>query len=294
MRPSPRQLLEEFLLYLQLELQLSPRTLEAYRGDLAPILDDVALPDRAGLLTHVQALRKTRATASVARALAAMRGFFHYLEAEGHVDEDPTTDLLGIRQEQRLPAVLGRRSIERLLAQPVDDTLLGARDSTMLHCLYATGCRVSELCGLTPPSYVRDQRLLRVRGKGDKERLVPLSARACDLVDDYLARVRPILARRTPVGRRADALFLSYRGRPLDRQRVFQVVADCARAAGIEFACSPHALRHAFATHLVEGGADLRSVQEMLGHASLATTQIYTHVDRRRLRATHKKFHPRG
>ncbi len=291
---SPRGLLEEFLLYLELELQLSPRTIDAYRSDISDLVASATLPDRAVLLTHLAHLRKTRAPASVARALAALRGFFRYLEAEGRVDDDPTADLLGVRQEQRLPAVLGRRGVEKLLAQPGDDSALGARDTAILHCLYATGCRVSELCGLTPASYVRDQRFLRVRGKGDKERLVPLSPRACQYLDAYLARIRPLLAGRSTAARATDALFLSYRGRPLDRQRVYQVVAACARAAGIAMACSPHALRHAFATHLVEGGADLRSVQEMLGHASLSTTQIYTHVDGRRLRATHERFHPRG
>ncbi len=299
-------LAEEFLLYLELELQLSPHTIAAYRSDLSALLGGTglggtgssptaaALPDRAAILRHLQAERAVKAPASVARGLAVARGFFRYLEAEGHVDDDPTTGLLGARLERRLPSILGRRAVEKLLAANDPATLLGQRDAALLHCLYATGCRVSELCGLSAASYVVEQRFLRVRGKGNKERLVPLSPRACDLVEAYLEITRPVLAERGATPGRTDALFLSVRGRPLDRVRVFQIVREHAARAGLNVACSPHKLRHAFATHLVEGGADLRAVQEMLGHASLATTQIYTHVDAQRLRQTHRRFHPRG
>lgn len=286
---------DEFLLYLELELQLSPKTTDAYRGDLDRLLGDRgALPDRAAILRHVQSERAHRAPASVVRGLAAARGFFRYLEAEGHVAEDPTAGLLGARLERRLPPLLGRKGVESLLAAADPSTLLGQRDATLLHCLYATGCRVSELCRATPASYQASQRFVRLLGKGDKERLVPLSARACALLDDYLHRVRPLLRGRATGPQQADALFLSVRGRRLDRQRVFEIVREHAARAGLDAAVSPHKLRHAFATHLVEGGADLRAVQEMLGHASLSTTQIYTHVDGKRLRDTHRRFHPRG
>ncbi|HLU40517.1 MAG TPA: tyrosine recombinase [Planctomycetota bacterium] len=288
-------LLDEFLLYLELELQLSPRTVAAYRTDLLALLaTGPGLPDRERIVRHLAAQRRTKAPASVARMLAAARGFFRYLAAEGHLVEDPTEGLLGARIERRLPPVLGRAAVERLLAANDPGTPLGQRDATLLHCLYATGCRVSEACGLTLASFAAEQRFLRVRGKGGRERLVPLSARAAALLAEYIAEVRPLLARRAPGGDAGDHLFLSVRGRPLDRARVFQIVREHAARAGIRVACSPHKLRHAFATHLVEGGADLRSVQEMLGHASLATTQIYTHVDARRLRAAHARFHPRA
>ncbi|MEZ5965194.1 MAG: tyrosine recombinase [Planctomycetota bacterium] len=294
-RRAPRALCDEFLLYLELELQLSPRTIAAYRIDLERLLGAGAeLPDRSAILLQLAHDRQARAPASVVRAMAAWRGFFRYLEAEGHLDEDPTDGLLGLRLERRLPPVLGRRAVERLLAATDPTTLLGQRDTVLLHCLYATGCRVSELCALTPSSYSPEQRFLRLRGKGNKERLVPLSERACVLIDDYLARVRPVLQGRGAAGRTGDALFLSVRGRPLDRQRVFEIVRAHALRAGVSAAMSPHKLRHAFATHLVEGGADLRAVQEMLGHASLSTTQIYTHVDAERLRDTHRRCHPRG
>ena len=288
-------LLEEFLLYLELELQLSPQTISAYRGDLQGLVgNQPELPDRVQILRHLQRERASKAPASVARALAAARGFFRYLEAEGRIADDPTTGLLGTRLERRLPPILGRRAIDQLLAANDPTTDLGRRDATLLHCLYATGCRVSELCGLSAASYTAEQRFLRVRGKGNKERLVPLSPRACDLIEAYLLTTRPLLAQRAATASRPEALFLSVRGRPLDRVRIYQIVREHAARAGLNVACSPHKLRHAFATHLVEGGADLRSVQEMLGHASLATTQIYTHVDARRLRQTHKRFHPRG
>jgi integrase/recombinase XerD len=287
-------LLEEFLLYLELELQLSPQTIAAYRTDLLALLEGgAALPDRAGILRYLAGARTKKAPASLARAMAAARGFFRYLEAEGHVADDPTTGLLGARLERRLPAILSRRAVERLLAAHHEDTDLGTRDHALLHCLYATGCRVSELCSLTLASYTAEQRFLRVRGKGNKERLVPLSPRACDLLEAWL-RLRPRFAARARGGIAQDAMFLSVRGRPLDRVRVYQIVRAHARRAGLTIACSPHKLRHAFATHLVAGGADLRAVQEMLGHASLATTQIYTHVDAQRLRQTHEKFHPRA
>ncbi len=189
--------------------------------------------------------------------------------------------------------MLSRAAIVRLLEAISGDDLLARRDRALLHVLYATGCRVSEATGLRLTSLVEDHRLLRAFGKGNKERLVPISDQALDLVRRYRDEVRPQLrarATRDP----GDVLFLSRTGRPLDRVRVWQIVRQACERADLPVACSPHALRHSFATHLVAGGADLRSVQEMLGHASLATTQIYTHVDHERLRAVHEQFHPRG
>jgi integrase/recombinase XerD len=167
------------------------------------------------------------------------------------------------------------------------------RDLAALHVLYATGCRVSELTGLRTTSVIAEHRLLRAFGKGNKERVVPIAPSALAWLDRYLRDVRPRLrarARKDP----GDVLFLSRTGRPLDRARIYQVVQAACDRAGLPVACSPHALRHSFATHLVAGGADLRSVQEMLGHASLQTTQVYTHVDHERLRAVHRRLHPRG
>jgi integrase/recombinase XerD len=251
------------------------------------------LPDRDGIARHLRQLARTHAAASVARAAAAIRGFWRFLHAEGLASEDAAAGLLGSRLERKLPNVLSRAAIERVLAAVPGDTELGRRDQALLHVLYATGCRASEATSLRTTSIVAEHRLLRAFGKGNKERLVPIGDRALMLLLDYRDDVRPVLrarARRDP----GDTLFLSRTGRPLDRVRVWQIVKAACAAAGLSVACSPHALRHSFATHLVAGGADLRSVQEMLGHASLATTQVYTHVDHERLRAVHEKFHPRG
>jgi integrase/recombinase XerD len=289
----PSALLAEFLVYLGAELQLSPHTVAAYRRDLDALLArSEDLPDAAGIRAHLRELGEDHAQASVVRAMAAIRGFFRFLHAEGLIPTDPAEGLLGARTEQRLPKALGRTNTERLLAAFSGSTPLEIRNRALLEVLYATGCRVSELIGLELGSIVDPHEFLRVIGKGQKERLVPLSPRARGTIDAYLSNVRPALAARSR--RPTDALFLSKNGRPLDRERVWQVVRVAAERIGLAVACSPHALRHSFATHLVEGGADLRSVQELLGHASLSTTQVYTHVDRDRLRSVHEKFHPRG
>jgi len=253
------------------------------------------LPDRADLLRHLHDLRRSHAPASVVRALAAIRGFFRYLHAEALVDEDPAQGLLGTRLDQTLPRVLGRRTIEHLLEKgvPASDEPLALRDRALLHLLYATGARVSEVAGLEISSFDASRDFMRVTGKGNRERLVPLSPLAGQLLQRYLAEVRPTLAARSKT-RPPEAMFLSRTGRALERVRIYQIVRRAADRAGVTVACSPHSMRHAFATHLVSGGADLRTVQELLGHASLSTTQIYTHVDSTRLRDTHKRFHPRG
>lgn len=293
--PNAQSCLAEFLVYLGVEMQLSQHTVAAYRGDLERLLGDAraALPDRAALLVHLGKLRQSHAEASVVRALAAIRGFFRFLYAEGRIDQDPAEGLLGQRIEHRLPPVLGPEAVEALLGAFPASTPLARRDTAILCTIYATGCRVSELVGLTPNSVIADHRCLRVHGKGNKERLVPLSPRALDLITTYITEVRPgLLANRQ--ARSQDRLFVSRTGRPLDRVRIYQIIRTAAERVGMHLPCSPHALRHSFATHLVSGGADLRVVQELLGHASLATTQIYTHVDQARLRRVHREFHPRG
>ncbi|MBL8752762.1 MAG: tyrosine recombinase [Planctomycetes bacterium] len=290
---APHAALADFLVYLGVELQVSPHTVAAYRSDLARLLRGrTDLPDRSAIDRHLASLLGTHAPASIARAAAAIRGFYRFLHAEGLAADDVAEGLLGPKLERKLPKALTRSAMARLLDHEPDDDL-GVRDRALLHLLYATGCRVSEAIGLRTTSLVAEHGLVRAFGKGGKERLVPIAAVALAAVERYRREVRPRLrarAARDP----GDVLFLSRTGRPLDRARVFQVVqAACARA-GLAVACSPHALRHSFATHLVAGGADLRSVQEMLGHASLQTTQVYTHVDHERLRAVHAKLHPRG
>jgi integrase/recombinase XerD len=290
---SPQRAMADFLVHLGAELQVSKHTVAAYRNDLERLLrGQKQLPDRNQIDRHLGELLASHAPASVARAAAAIRGFYRFLHAEGEVDGDVTEGLLGPKLEQKLPKALSRRNVARLLEREPDSDL-GIRDLAILHVLYATGCRVSEVLGLPTTSVIVEHRLVRAFGKGNKERLVPIADIALDWVERYRREVRPKLrarALRDP----GDVLFLSRTGRALDRIRIYQVVKKAAEEAGLIMACSPHALRHSFATHLVAGGADLRSVQEMLGHASLQTTQIYTHVDHERLRSVHQKLHPRG
>jgi integrase/recombinase XerD len=288
-----RTALADFLVHLGAELQVSRNTVAAYRNDLQRLLRDTdGIPDRRAIDRHLSELLATHAPASVARAAAAIRGFFRFLHAEGLAEDDVTDGLLGAKLEQKLPKALTRRQVQRMLEREAEGDL-AERDLAILHVLYATGCRVGEVVGLRTTSLVEEHRMLRAFGKGNKERLVPIADAALERVLHYRDEIRPRLrgrARRDP----GDALFLSRTGRPLDRGRVYQVVRRAAEQAGLDVACSPHALRHSFATHLVAGGADLRSVQEMLGHASLQTTQVYTHVDHERLRAVHQQLHPRG
>ena len=285
--------LADFLVYLGVELQVSPHTVAAYRRDLVQLLGtDTELPNRGAIDRHLASLATTHAPASVARAAAAIRGFYTFLQVEGHVQSDVTNGLLGPKLERKLPKALSRKSMARLLDfVPVD--VYGVRDLAILHVLYATGARVTEVITLRTTSIIADHRLLRAFGKGNKERLVPIADIALQWVTRYATEVRPLFrtrARKDP----GDVLFLSRTGRPLDRVRIYQIVQEACARSGMTVACSPHALRHSFATHLVSGGADLRSVQEMLGHASLQTTQVYTHVDHERLRAVHQQLHPRG
>ena len=289
----PQRAMADFLVHLGAELQVSRHTVAAYRNDLERLLRGAKnLPSREEIDRHLGELLASHAPASVARAAAAIRGFYRFLHAEGEVCDDVTEGLLGPRLEQKLPKALSRRNIARLLdREPTTD--LAVRDLAILHVLYATGCRVSEVLGLRTTSIVDEHRLVRAFGKGNKERLVPIADVALDWVTRYRREIRPKLRSRA-IRDPGDVLFLSRTGRPLDRVRIYQVVKKAADDAGLTMACSPHALRHSFATHLVSGGADLRSVQEMLGHASLQTTQVYTHVDHDRLRAVHQKLHPRG
>ncbi|HET9157779.1 MAG TPA: site-specific tyrosine recombinase XerD [Myxococcaceae bacterium] len=290
--------LDAFIAYLPSERGLSPRTVEAYARDLVEYLEALT---RTGVMApgavrqdhvrgHLASLGRRLSARSQARHLAAIRMFHRFLVAERHADGDPTEQVETPRQARRLPVFLTLDEVEALLEAPADTTPAGLRDRAMLHVLYATGLRVSELVGLSINSVQLDAGYLVARGKGDKERLVPLGRRAVAEVRSWLGRGRPALLR----GRASRALFVGPRGTALTRQGVWKLVRRHALAAGIKKQLSPHKLRHSFATHLVERGADLRVVQAMLGHADLATTQIYTHVDGRRLRAVYDAAHPRS
>jgi integrase/recombinase XerD len=230
------------------------------------------------------------AAPSIRRAQSAVRTYFGFLLAEGAISTDPTDRLETPRVERRLPDFLSRAETERLLEAPDPASALYWRDRAILEFLYATGVRVSELVELRISSLDEEEAFATVFGKGSKERLVPVGAPAFRAVERYLRDVRPSLDEGFGEGR----VFLNARGRPLRRESVWSVVRTAARRAGIQRKVSPHTLRHTFATHLVEGGADLAAVQELLGHADISTTQIYTHLDRTHLRAIHRKYHPRS
>jgi integrase/recombinase XerD len=227
---------------------------------------------------------------SVARWLVAIRGFFSHLLAEEGIRADPSAHLDAPRVWRTLPKVLSFAEVEALLAAPDRGEPLGVRDAAMFEVLYATGLRVSELTGLRLGDLHLDAGYLRCLGKGSKERVVPLGAEADAALQRYLAEGRPALLR----ARRSDILFVNHRGEPLTRQGMWKILKAYGTNAGIRARLSPHTVRHSFATHLLEHGADLRSLQMLLGHADISTTQIYTHVNRERLKRLYKDFHPRA
>jgi integrase/recombinase XerD len=227
--------------------------------------------------------------ASVARQLAALRTFLRFLYHTQRLDRDPTSDILAPKKWNRLPDTLNIRQMQNLLEAPTLDDEFAERDIALLELLYATGLRASEVCGLRIDEVNLRVGVLRCMGKGGKERIVPIGRTAVDALDSYLAKLRPRLHR----PRSGAYVFLSRTGRPLTRGSVWELIKKYAVRAGLRDKVTPHTMRHSFATHLLQGGADLRIVQELLGHASVTTTQIYTHVDRSRLKAVHQRYHPR-
>jgi integrase/recombinase XerD len=289
---------EAFLTHALAERGLARNTVEAYARDLADFIDfatrrGAARPvdlSRATITLYLLALRRRgRAPSSVARRLAAIRVWTGFLLREGLITDDPALDVHPGRLPRRLPGVLTVAEVERLLAQPHGAHPLALRDRAILELLYAAGLRVSELVALDVGDVHLDAEYVRCLGKGSKERIVPIGAPAARAVQRYLAQGRPGLTR----GRLRPALFLSRRGGRLTRQSVWLLLRAYAARARLRRPLGPHMLRHSFATHLLEGGADLRAVQEMLGHASVATTQRYTHLTRARLRDVYRRAHPR-
>ncbi len=292
---------EQFQDYLTFERGLSDRTLAAYERDLdrwARFLEahGVDSPDAVTpghLREWVFSLKEAQlAPTSIRRAQSAVRTYYAFLLAEGSVTADPTERLESPKLGRRLPDFLTRDEVSALLDAPDPGAALHWRDRAILELLYATGMRVSELAELPLSSLDLDEGFLTVFGKGGKERLVPVGEPALRALGRYLREVRPTLDRAQGKGK--GRVFLNTRGTPLSRVAVWTLVKNSARRAGITRKVSPHTLRHTFATHLLEGGADLAAVQELLGHADIATTQIYTHVDREYLREVHRRYHPRG
>jgi integrase/recombinase XerD len=302
-RASGDPLVLDFLAYLELERGLSRNTLEAYHSDLLQFgeflarrgvgLADARHGDVAAFLSELaqgSAGRRPVAPTTLSRKVACLRSFYRHLRRENVIEHDPTADVRGPRKQQRLPRVLSRDEVNRLLAQPSGSGPLAVRDRALLELMYACGLRASEAVALELGDVDLEDGLLRARGKGSKERLVPIGRSALAALRTYCAGGRPQLLGDGSQGR----VFLNRRGAGLTRQGLYKIVQGYARRAGLAEKMSPHTLRHTFATHLLAGGCDLRSLQEMLGHADLATTQIYTHLSADRLKDAYFQAHPRA
>lgn len=286
-----------YLEHLQVERGLSPRTLAAYASDLARVRAELGRAGRtlgdadggaiSGVL--VQLSRQGLAARSQARLVSSLRGLFRHLHAERAIASDPMTLISSPKRSRRLPSLLGHGEVMALLAAPERDTPRGLRDAAMLLTLYAAGLRVSELVGLKLSDVDLRGGFVTVLGKGGKRRVVPLDGTACNAIELYRQQVRPLWARPNEA-----RLFLTALRKPMTRQGFWKLIRAYGRAAGIAKRLTPHVLRHSFATHLLQGGADLRAVQAMLGHADISTTQIYTHIHQQRLKSLYDRFHPRS
>ncbi len=287
-----------FLNYARIEKGLAENTLEAYRRDLEKFAAfaemhrlRISKIRRGDLVDYLSSLyHRNLDSRSVARHLVTLRQLFRFLTAEGEVKEDPALNIESPKFRNSLPDFLSVEEVDRLLAQPDPNSLLGLRDKAMIELMYSTGLRVSELCGLRVADLQIQEGCLRCTGKGNKERLVPVGRSALAVVEEYLREVRPKLLHHPS----SPYLFLGRRGVPVSRMAVWKMISDYGRRAGLRVRLKPHMLRHSFATHLLDRGADLRSVQMMLGHADISTTQIYTHVVEERLRQVYKAHHPRA
>lgn len=286
--------------YLTVELGLSANTRQAYERDLrlfcktlgfknSDALINVSREQITGYMTQLK--EKGLAAATIARKLAAIKAFYRFMTAEGYMDANPAEVVEAGTKGIKLPRVLSEDEVVRLLNQPDITTAEGFRDRTMLEVLYATGMRVSELISLTLERVDLNMKYIIAFGKGSKERIVPLGSVAAEFLQQYLEKVRPKLTR---AGRNTNIVFLAFGGHELTRQRFWQIIRAYGRKANINKALTPHILRHSFATHLLDNGADLRSVQELLGHSDISTTQIYTHLTNKRLRDIYAKAHPRA
>ena len=286
--------------YLTVELGLSANTRQAYERDLrlfcktlgfknSDALVNVSREQITGYMTQLK--ERGLAAATIARKLAAIKAFYRFMTAEGYIDANPAEVVEAGTKGIKLPRVLSEDEVVRLLNQPDITTEEGFRDRTMLEVLYATGMRVSELINLTLERVDLNMKYIIAFGKGSKERIVPLGSVAAEFLQQYLEKVRPKL---THAGRNTNIVFLAFGGHELTRQRFWQIIRAYGRKANINKALTPHILRHSFATHLLDNGADLRSVQELLGHSDISTTQIYTHLTNKRLRDIYAKAHPRA
>jgi len=297
--PSLDQLVDLYLNFLTVEKGLARKTIEAYASDLAAFIaylnqqniDTIDHADTAAILKYIIDLRKNgRGATTRARHLVTLRGFFKYMHRSGHIKQNPAKLVDLPKSGLKLPTVLNVEEIDRLLATPDLDKPIGQRDAAMLELIYAAGLRVSELIDLQMTAINLEAGFVRVLGKGSKERIVPIGRKALNSIQAYVKTGR----RRQLKDLTSPFLFVARAGKPMTRQGFWKLLKRYALKAGIQQGVTPHSMRHSFASHLLEGGADLRAVQVMLGHADIATTQIYTHVAQKRLVEIHKKFHPRG
>ncbi len=289
-------LIREFVEFTAVEKRQSPNTMISYRRDVSKFahfisgrpVHSVTSSDIRSFLLKLQ--EEGLASSSISRQLSSLKSFFKFLVNEKYIQDNPAEILESPRPWRKLPDVLSMKEVERLMASTRNDSPEGCRDRAMLEVLYATGLRVSELVSLKTNDVDLQVGFLRSMGKGSKERVVPIGEMARQALKDYLLRIRPVLLK----GRRAAEIFITRRGKKMTRQGFWKALKQYVRRAGIKARVSPHTLRHAFATHLLERGADLRSVQQMLGHSDISTTQIYTHILEERMREVHHRFHPRG
>lgn len=292
--------LKEYLSVLKLEKNLSDNTVASYRNDINSFLqfieskkiEDPSIIKQSHITDFFKSLNEMGLTSSsAARYYSSLKGFFTYLFLSKYISENPIEKISSPKLAKNLPSVLSVEEIDAILSKPDRDDKLGLRDKAVLELLYACGTRVSELINIKISDLFFDDEVIRVFGKGAKERIIPVGSSAVNWINKYLKESRVLLMKKT---KSENFLFLNNRGTKLSRMGIWGIVDKYVKEAGIEKEVHPHTFRHSFATHLLEGGADLRAVQEMLGHADISTTQIYTHIDRDYIKQVHKEFHPRG
>ncbi|MCD8502379.1 MAG: site-specific tyrosine recombinase XerD [Bacillaceae bacterium] len=292
--------LEDFLHYVLVERGLAQNTIQSYRRDLEKYIHyikhveqmkEINEVTRIVIMNYLYFLKENgRASATIARTIASVRAFHQFLIREKQTDKDPSVHIETPKLERRLPKVLSFDEVDALLSAPTSKTPFDLRNKAMLELLYATGMRVSELCSLLVDDVHLTMGFVRCVGKGNKERIIPIGKISCEALLTYIDHGRSLLVKK----KRHDYLFVNHHGEPLSRQGFWKILKKLSKQANIEKNLTPHTLRHSFATHLLENGADLRSVQEMLGHSDISTTQIYTHVTKTRLKDVYSTYHPRA
>jgi len=292
--------IDRFLFVLKIERGLAENTITSYKKDLYRFARYLREETDKNVKTITYEIISKYlyllsdlglAATSISRNISSIKGFFRFLQAENIIETDPTENIVPPKISRKIPEILEPQEIEILLSQPDSSTPIGLRDKALLEFLYATGLRIFELISIKKSNLFFDEKLIRVIGKGEKERIVPIGSIAIEWTQKYLINVRGTLIKK--YSKPEECVFLNWRGNPLSRMGFWKILKSYIHAAGIKKKVTPHTIRHSFATHLLEGGADLRAVQEMLGHSDISTTQIYTHIDRDYLIQEHKRFHPR-